>query len=700
MPKEENNANDLEAVHRTAMERMNSISHDEYRERARVVDDMTFVNVPGAMWDNGNGNHNRNSNQHRGERPRYEVDKISPIIANICGEQQQNRTTMKIRSMRGAESKPLADNAGGVIRYIEQTSNFKHIKDVAFKEIVTGGMGGWYISLDYADTDSTDQDITIRALPGAASSLFYDTAAVMPNKEDATWMMVVELMARTEFERRWPDKLQAQLDTRRYGHNVSSSTWYHKDTIRIGDYYTKEPFEKELVQMSNGDVYTNDDDFKAVQDELAEVGITIVKRRKRTCYKIYHYKVSGNEILEGPHEWPGELIPIVPLFGHSVYIEGTHYFRGIVRPARDSQEIYNYSVSAQVEVAANSPVSPIFMTLEQGNGSGIKEQFANLAVENRPVVYYKGDPEANGPPSRTVGPQLPAGIFEQIRQSESDIQATAGFFAASQGDAQFDQSGRAVNALQKQTSISTQGFTSSLDGAIEHTGKIILDILPKVVDTARLLTIIGDDGEISEWSVNQQVFDEESQTIRTINDLSKLKLSVKASTGPSFATQRAESVNSMLKLMALNPDVSLLGSDILVSNIDMDASEELTNRLRRGMIAKGLIQPNEEELLALQSVPPQEPSVTEQIQQEMLKLDLEFKALTNDQVEEATSKIRADAVHKLTQAKENLDKSIAIRVKVAGELSGGVADFVAKEDKQSERLLGSLETSIQELERK
>ncbi len=110
-------------VHTRALRRFDESHQADYIERERCVEDIRFVTIPGAMWDQCRaGNYGQDTRAD--QRPKYEINKLSPIIQNICGEQQQNRTSIKVRSAKGGDSKKFADSLGGLIRDIEHKSNF------------------------------------------------------------------------------------------------------------------------------------------------------------------------------------------------------------------------------------------------------------------------------------------------------------------------------------------------------------------------------------------------------------------------------------------------------------------------------------------------------------------------------------------------------------------------------------------------
>lgn len=657
----------LEAVHRLALKRFDESTTADHTERERSISDSYFVTSPGSMWGS-----NRSSSQgvitgqgngsiSPGNRPRFEVNKISPIIENIVGEMINNRTSIKVRSARGGDARQTAENMGNVIRSITSQSNFDAITTQAYREAVTCGIGGWYLVPEYTDTGiegtEFEQDIVIKPLPGAASSLLWDPSAVKQNKEDAQWMAVRERVSRETFASRYPDVDISDLGD--IGNNQNAYQWQDRQTVQIVDYYVREPYIKELAQMSDGTILEITEESEMIFDELEKMGKTIVARRSKKCFKAIHYKIAQNGVLEGPHEIPSEkgMIPVVPLFGFTEVIDGNHFFSGIVRAARDASQIYNYAISAFVE-HASQPVSPIWLTTAQVKGEEIERGIANMAVENRPVMvinHVEGMPL----PTRTAQPQQPPGLMDTIRQAEFDISATSGYHAAAKGEAQFDQSGKAIRALQTQTNTSVRSLAANFDAAVARTGVLLLDMIPTIYHSDRVLNMIDESGEVSEWRVNSKVKDEQTGQTVIVNDLSIGFYDVVASTGPSFATQRAESVEKMLELASVSPKIAEIGMDIMAENVDMVRGDELTARLRKMGLADGTIEPNAEEAEAMQ---PQEPSELELLELESMKLDVEQKraniAFTNRQ----SVKTDADTVHKNTQSSVNLSESIKKKV--------------------------------------
>ena len=56
-----------------------------------------------------------------------------------------------------------------------------------------------------------------------------------------------------------------------------------------------------------------------------------------------------------PIEYNWKYIPIVPVYGRTINIEGKEKWQGIARHAKDAQRSYNYTRSTIVETAALTP---------------------------------------------------------------------------------------------------------------------------------------------------------------------------------------------------------------------------------------------------------------------------------------------------------------------------------------------------------
>jgi hypothetical protein len=77
--------------------------------------------------------------------------------------------------------------------------------------------------------------------------------------------------------------------------------------------------------------------------------------------------------------------------------------------------------------------------------------------------------------------------------ANDDMKAIIGIYDASLGARSNETSGRAIMARQREGDVSTFHFIDNLSRAIRHGGRILLDLIPKVYSTARMVRILGED---------------------------------------------------------------------------------------------------------------------------------------------------------------------------------------------------------------
>lgn len=570
-------------LHQTAMSNFDkSLSYDnEQRERAK--DDICFAQVENQQWDDFASNSRR-------DRPRFTINKIAHSINIIMGDFRQNDISIKVRPAGGNATKSLADTYNGLIRNIESQSAFDSIQEWAFWEVINGGFGGWTLATDFASDDTFEQDIRLKRVINAPDSIFMDPTADISK---AQWGFVVEDMTKDAFQQKYPGAIASDFDR---PHTVCHTGWRGADFVRVADYYIKEPVKKRIFKLSDGRVI-EEEKFDQIGDELALAGVQVTADRLVDAFNIKMYKLSGAEVLEGPFEWAGKFIPIVPIYGYETFLDGRHYYRGVVRNSKDAQRVYNYTTSAKVEAAALAPKDPYWITPVQAEG--YEQQLANYNLQNRPFMFYNPDPEAGGPPTRTGAPSVQQELLLQTQQADQDIQATIGQFAPNLGDNTRSESGRAILAQQQRGDLGTFALADNLSDAVQYTGQILLDLIPRIYDTERQVRIIQPDGDTDFVTVNQTILDQQTGQPVIVNDLSQGKYDVTVDVGPSFVSKRSEALNLLVELSNSNPLFQQVATDLLAKNLDFPFAEELTERVRKPMVQQGIVEPNEEEAAAL-----------------------------------------------------------------------------------------------------
>lgn len=658
----------LEAIHKQAIERFELAETKEKKQRALAVEDIKFAQSEDGQWDEG-------AIEKRQGRPRYTINRVAGAIDQLIGDQRQNRTNIKIRPVSGGAKEDVAEVMTGLIRNIEGQSKAANAYDNAFDEVVNGGFGGWRVVTEYVAEDVFEQDIRIKPLLGATTSLYFDIAAKEYDRRDASWAFVIVNMDKGEHQARFPNA--SAVDFNNDQMNSKCLSWFDDNSVRVAEYWVKTPITKEIGLLSDGRVIDLKEDGAAL-DEMALQGVTVVKTRKAKCSKVEMYLMDGSGILEGPKPWAGKYIPLIPMFGRQSFVNGEEYTRGIVRFAKDPSRIYNYTTSAAIETAALTPKDPYWFTPAQAKGH--EGAFKNFNTQNSPFMPYNPDPMTGGaPPSRTGAPSVQSAFLQQIQQASMDLYHVTGMQPPSLGANPELKSGKAIMAQERLGDRGSYIFTDNLAKSIEYTAEILVDLLPKVYDTKRQVRVMARDGESENVFINDEVIDEQTGQPVIVNDLTAGKYDVVAETGPAFSTQRQESAQQIIELIATSPTFESLAMDLVAKDLPILESKELTKRVRKQMIMSGVVEPTEEEIkdygLDQQQTPdPQQQAITENIQ-------IQTEKLISD-IENQDAKTRETTIKTQSQTIESLKtyiETLALQREAGIPMTGANRDILIKQ---------------------
>lgn len=516
-------------------------------------------------------------------KPRYTFDMVNPIVDQVVAEIEQAAFDIKVSPMSGEASKETAIIIDGLVRNIEAMSRAKDIYINAGRGMATAGYDGWMVSHKYSDPQSFDQDLVIETVANFIDRVWFDPAAYLQDKSDAQYAFLLHAMSVQEYVKRYPEGSQASVSIDREG-----DAYYDKgQVIVVGQLFYLEQEACELVLMSNGSVYTIDDDFKKVVDELTMLGIEQVRTRKAYKNKVYSRFFDQTDWLEDKEETIFDRIPIVPVFANFKITENKTIYWGVVEKLLDPQRVLNYSLSREIEEGALAPRAKYWMTLTQA--AGHEDALATLNTNSDPVQFFNPDPESPGAPMQQGGAQVNPGlrtISESMRQL---IGQTAGMFAASMGDNPGLQSGVAIESLQSKGDNGTIKYFRALEAGITATGEILIKAIPKVYDAQRTVRLLYEDGSTETQVLNEPVIDQQSGEIVTLNDLSKGQYSVSCRAGPSFRNRQQETIETIIEIAKVDPSIVGMAGDILLNAIPTSAATQIGERKRLQMMAQGLI---------------------------------------------------------------------------------------------------------------
>ena len=519
-------------------------------------------------------------------RPCLTINKLPQHVKQITNEQRMNRPTIKVLPVDDKSDIEMADVFNGVIRHIEYTSDADVAYDTACENQVTYGEGYLRILTEYCDDTSFDQEIKIGRIRNSFS-VYMDPMIQDPAGADARWCFITEDMTKDEYERAYPKASPISTLTARGIGDSSINQWISETTVRVAEYFYIE-CEKATLNLYPGNqtalTGTPEDSLLRAMFGKPLRSRQLDRERVKWC------KTNGYEILE-ESEWAGSFIPVVRVVGNEFEVDGQLYVSGLVRNAKDAQRMYNYWCSQEAEMLALAPKAPFIGY--GGQFEGYEQQWKTANTQNWPYLEVNPDvTDGQGAvlplPQRAQPPMASSGLLQAKAGASEDIKSTTGQYNASLGMTSNERSGKAIIARQRESDVGTYHYADNLARAVRHIGRQLVDLIPKIYDTARVARILGEDGEPSTVKMNpdqeepvKKIMGPGGVVVDKIYNPRVGKYDVRVITGPGYATKRQEALESMAQLLQGNPQLWQVAGDLFVKNMDWPGAQDLAKRLQK-----------------------------------------------------------------------------------------------------------------------
>ena len=659
----------------------------EKDRRAKQLEDVEFCD-PANQWPEG-----ERAKRKAQSRPCLTVDRTNPFIDQLVNEERQNRPSATVNPINDGADQDTAEIIQGYFRHVEMNSNADFAYDRASESQKRGGFGFIRVMTDYVDETTFDQDIKIGSVPNPFM-YYLDPASTEPDGSDSEWGFGEEDFTRDDFKASYPKASLSDAGTNEW-QSVGDAApgWLGVDgnTVRIVEYYELQHDPITLCLLEDG---TTKD-----KAELAK-GDKVTKERPSTKTTVKWFKVCANEILERSDRVPGRYIPIVPVYGKEMIINGKRDYRGVVRGMKDVQRMINVWKSAQTEAIGLAPRAPWIVAL--GSLPDGDKTWSTANTTNHSSLFYKAyDDQGRQLPTPARNIQEPAiqAITVALRESEEDMKAVTGMYDPARGLADSSsQSGVAIKSLQRQGMTSNFHFSDNFNRSLRHVWRIALYMMPEVIDAERLLRIVGIDDTHYQVKVNTAEPVKHPKTgVESIFDLTAGKYDVSIVAGPSYQSKRQENTDQLMNLAKMIPMVGQLGADILVRQMDFPAAKELAERVTPPQFKRpdeGQPQMPPQAMQMMQQAQMKEQQSGQMIEQLTAKVHELSDQLESKQVENQTkaqadmAKAQLDAQTKLEIARMNNETEL---MKVQAQIMGAgvVPELQAK--------IGQLEQEHNEL---
>lgn len=665
---------DSDSLLKDAREMFGRCKVAEDHNRITFKDDTRFARL-GEQWPA-----DIQEQREREGRPCLTINRLPSFIRQVVNDARQNKPSIKVRPADSGADPETAEVINGLIRNIEYTSNADVAYDTGVDSAVTGGFGYWRVDLDYAYEDSFDLDIKIDRISNPLS-VYGDPNSTSADSSDWNDAFITEVLTNSQFKAKYPNAGEhADWD--------DEDAWkeapdWHDNGILVAEWWHREQVEKVIFQTEDGQIISQEqiDSDEDVQGAL-ENKLTKIKtdetgnpvQRTVKAYKVTQRIMTGLEILE-ENEWPGCYIPIVPVYGDEIVMDGKRYFRSMVHDAIDAQRMSNYWRTTSTELVALAPRVPYIG--EEGAFDVDIDVWSSINTRSHAFAQYSKGTQMPQRQPLDAGPA--AGALNEAMLASDDMKNIMGLHDASLGARSNETSGRAIMARQREGDTSTFHFLDNLNRAIRHTGRIIIDLIPSVYNTARIVRVIGEDGSEESKPVNQPypatdpktgepitqpvmgqngqpMLDERGQELQqavmAIHNLTAGKYDLTVTTGPSFTTRREEAAYQMTEMMRALPQSAMILGKHLAKNLDWPGADDIAEELEA-------LSPKPQ-----QGLPPEIQQLIKEGQARIQELEKENEQLKGDKSLEAA---KVQETQRSNMADEAIDEfdSITKRMGVA-----------------------------------
>ena len=507
------------------------------------------------------------------------INHVAQHCNQIINSIRQERPTGKVIPSNLHANKKSAEIYSGLIRSIQANSNADDAHDTAAECAIHGGLGYWRVFTEYESPDSFNQVIKIRACPNPQLVLV-DPLPSLLEPEKREWGFIFEDVLKETFKREHPDIDPTNWET-------DTDGWVSEETFRRAEYFYSEYVDDVALLFSDGSTKLKSEIGGNAPTDAMGYPLQNVKERK-TQRREWHWcmLVGGHDEPLDEKIWAGQYLPIVETVGKSVNIDGKVLIKGEVRDLKDQQRIINYSFSETVQTLALQNKVPYMAASEAIEGYEGDWNEANVSNKSYlPFNAYDERGNALPTPARQPPPQMATAQVQLLQIASEQMRAASGQQNANFGIKSEAASGIGIQRLKVAGEVATFHFPDNHARGLRYEMKILVDLIPKVMDTKQVVTILGIDGKQEKALLDPNHSESYSEItdsdVQHIFNASIGKYDVSIDTGPSYMTQRQEGAAALNELAGRNPALMQIAGDLIMRAQDFPMADQLADRMSK-----------------------------------------------------------------------------------------------------------------------
>lgn len=486
----------------------------EAEQREREIEDLRFQV---DAWDERARAERRGKDGLPGQ-PTLHVSLIKQPMQLVKNQAQAADLGIEIHPVSETAEKETAATMQDHYRTIERDSNAEQVRLWAFDRGLQCGRGYWRVDMVY-DQDSEheyDQKIVIkRVLDG--SMVGFDPSARELDYSDARYAFAWGWVSWEQFCEDYPDDPLVDYDEAQFSSlAMQEPDWVQGEgddkAVLVAEVWRKKTKRTHICYVKEGREFVS-----VPKDEVGRRKIFAEKDREEVT--LCWYKICGTRILD-QEEWPAEyrggkkikdglsLIPLVPFIATELQaFDGERRFEGMVRPARQGQNTFDYAISSAVADVGRLSKIPYIGPAGSFAGHEAKWNSANI----KPWAYIEYN--VVGPDGQQIPPPQPMqvdgqklGLSLQLAEmAKGLVQSSTATYDPSLGETpKRGQSGRAVIAQQQQSDAGTSHYLQVLANiAMRYEARCVLERMVYGYDRpGRVVSLRGAEDELKQVMLN------------------------------------------------------------------------------------------------------------------------------------------------------------------------------------------------------
>lgn len=518
------------------------------------------------------------TNRKNKGRPWITINKCKPAVDQIEGDVRLNPPGPQCKPVGENEHAPDPDIIEGLIREVEYRSMAEVADSTAVKYSAISGYGCIELATEYSNERDDNQRLVIKSVEDPRA-VFFDPKARMSNRQDARWAGKILIYSAQEYEMafgkrrvREPGGVQVAQGWLKEALGIGT-----EDTQTMGEWTGSRddgdgrwrgPFyvcEFYMVEEEDRTSRLYSDSIWRFDGEPVPVTARVLKgddarSRKSPKRTIRKYLVDALEVLDET-DWPGTLIPLFPVLGPEIYIEGKLYRLSLISPGMDANRALNYVATTATEIAGLANKSGWVGYKGQFDDprwqTANSEVWAYLEITPTFATNEMGQQTILPPPQRSQWEAPIQWLLALGSFFTEQFKAVTSMYSSSLGEEKGDQSGKAIEQLRSESNVGNFSYADNLHRTKTIIYQQMVEIFPQIMTGPQVIQIVRPDSQHEAVSINQEFgadgMDPKTGKKGKRNNLALGQYTVRVVAGPNFQTRQDQAMSMLLEAIKINP---------------------------------------------------------------------------------------------------------------------------------------------------